>query len=179
MAKYAQRGLAFTIPTLTGIEVVLPPSQAHWLLDQPDHVLSARAALIERLVSDYTFFHPKIMRDSFHVKSIKKHMAVHLRNLVPDIADEISWTIDKNWGRNINEWTSIDLQKTIPKIFSGCMSRALIRLPFCIHSTSLGFAYADLLTGRNDEYLESSIRFTRNVFQGSTAVLLFPEILRG
>ncbi|OAA59627.1 cytochrome p450 monooxygenase [Niveomyces insectorum RCEF 264] len=111
--KYAPRNQPFVVPAAASRPhaVVVPRAHTAWLLDLPDHVLSAHAAHDDLLYSAYNFpddaYAPAVpppgsneppRDDHFHNRVVHRHLARHLPGLLPDIEDEVVRAVDAAFG---------------------------------------------------------------------------------
>lgn len=151
------------LPNLaTGPEVVLPPSQLKWLLEQPDHVLNQRRVNNEFLHAQRTMLHPNIPRDTVHGHVIRRELTKDIDCFVEAMAEESLYALSINWGVNIRDWTEMSGYKMMLDIVSRTSNRVLVGFPLC----------------RNEDYLRCSSTFSRNVVLSASALNLLPSFLQ-
>jgi cytochrome P450 len=131
----------------SGNLVYLPASQIRWVIDQPDAVLSMHEAAIETLQTDYTVTDPSTIRNPVHTKLITTKLTNQIGNLVPDLADEIEWSLGDQWGRDTGAWKEVCVYDTMRRVIGIVTNRVFVGLPHCRDPELLaaGMAYAQLV----------------------------------
>ncbi|KLU85579.1 hypothetical protein MAPG_04602 [Magnaporthiopsis poae ATCC 64411] len=161
--NYSKRNQAYVLPhILTGPEVVLPPSQVRWLLEQPDTVLSQTEVNRRFLEADHTFPHPNIVREPVHPGIIRRELTHQLRYFAADIADELDRSFRERWGVETSEWREVRVYDTLLDVISRLSVRVLVGEELC----------------RNDEFLSCARRFDKNVVVSAAVLNLLPEFLK-
>ncbi|TLD31901.1 cytochrome P450 [Venturia nashicola] len=161
--EHSKHEHVFVLPNLaTGPEVILPPSQLKWLLEQPDHVLNQRKVNNEFLHAERTMLHPNIPRDTVHGHVIRRELTKHIDNFVEAMAEESLYALSINWGVNTRDWTEMSGYKMMLDIVSRTSNRVLVGFPLC----------------RNEDYLRCSSTFSRNVVLSASALNLLPSFLQ-
>jgi hypothetical protein len=141
---------------------VLPVSQARWLCEQPDHVLSQLEVNRRFLEADHTFFHPNIVREPIHPEVIKRELTHKLNNFADDIVDELQLCLEEDWGLDTEEWREVNLYDTMLDIISRLSMRVLVGKELC----------------QNKEFLRSARNFDRKVALSAAAINLLPGFLK-
>ncbi|KAL8377290.1 hypothetical protein RB595_008126 [Gaeumannomyces hyphopodioides] len=161
--KYSKRNQAYVLPhVLTGPEVVLPPSQVRWLLEQPDSVLSQTEVNRRFLEADHTFLHPNIVREPVHPGVIRRELTGRLGSFAGDIADELDRCFRERWGVDAGAWREVRVYDTALDVISRLSVRALVGEELC----------------RNDEFLSCARRFDKNVVVSAAVLNLLPGFLK-
>ena len=116
-------------------EVIIPNSSIRWLISQPDGVLSTYDAFLELDQIDYILGHHKYITDPWQGMLVKRDMNSVLENLVVALDDELKLAFDARFGTKANEWTDINLLRTMKLIVAQGSSRFTVGLPLCTSST--------------------------------------------
>ena len=84
--QYAKLDKSYIFPDFSGrAEVIIPPSEMSWLLDQPDNVLSVSELHNDLLNGSYAFTHPIILKDPYHEHVVHKNLARRIGPLIMDV----------------------------------------------------------------------------------------------
>jgi len=160
MVQYIKKGHAFVVPSSPSRphEIVVPRSQTAWLLEQPDRILSAQQAQKDALYSDYQFVGED---DHFSVQTIHRNLARHLPGLIPGVQEEIQDAIDKIFGKDTENWKSINLFEAWLGIIPQTTNRVIVSRPLC----------------RDKEFLDSQVAFADAVVRNSIIFNMFPRVL--
>ncbi|KAL2020412.1 hypothetical protein VTK56DRAFT_8455 [Thermocarpiscus australiensis] len=158
--KYSKHGRAFVVPSAPSRphEIVVPRSQTAWMLEQPDRVLSAKEAHREQLYNDYQFLG---VDDDFPIQTIHKHLARHLVGLIPGVQEEAHGAIDATFGKDTENWRSLNLFEAWLGIVPRVTSRIIVGAPLC----------------RNKPFLDNQVAFANDVVRNSFIFNMFPRIL--
>lgn len=140
-------------------EVVLPPSQIRWLVEQPDTVLSIDKCLLKDLEFPYTNPAAWSFTRPFHVEAINK---LKLDSLVEDMAEEVQTSVDEQWGTDTAEWKSVNIDHTMLHVLVRITSRVFVGLPLC----------------RDREYVEAATGFMSHISPRSILISFTPEFMR-
>ncbi|KAF2397290.1 cytochrome P450 [Trichodelitschia bisporula] len=160
---YSKHNLPFILPNLaTGPEIILPPRDLKWLLDQPDAILNQNAVNTAFLAADHTMLHPHIIRDTVHGHVIRRELTKNLDSYAAAIVDEIEEALSGTWGRNARDWTDVPAYESLLRVVAAISNRVLVGLPLC----------------RDPAYLKASATFARNVVLTAGAINLLPPFLR-
>ncbi|KAK0629045.1 cytochrome P450 [Bombardia bombarda] len=158
--RYSKHNRAFVVPSAPSrpSEIVVPRSQAAWMLELPDRVLSTSQAHNDVLYNDYQFFGTD---DQFPIRTMHKHLARNLPALIPQIQHEIHASIDAVFGSNTEEWTTLNLWDAWLAIVPRVTNTILVGAPTCRHK---GF-------------LASQVAFLDCVVRNSFILNMFPRVL--
>lgn len=128
----------------SGNLVLLPASQIQWVIDQPGSVLSMHDQAIEQLQTDYTVTDPGLIRNPMHTKIITTKLTSQIGNLVPDLTDEIAWSLGKSWGTDTKDYREVCVYDTMRRVIGIVTNRVFVGLPHCRDPVLLdaGMAYA-------------------------------------
>ncbi|KAI1122772.1 cytochrome P450 [Nemania abortiva] len=162
-AKYSKNDKTYVLPYfINGPQVVLPPSQIPWLIEQPDDVLSQEHVNRQFLQSDYTFFHANMVKDPVHPEVIQHQLTKKISGFVDGVADETRASLEEYWGMDTEEWREVRLYDTMLLLITRLSLRVFIGLPLC----------------RDQKFLFICSRFIRKVAMAAAAISLFPVFLR-
>lgn len=140
-------------------EVVLPPSQIRWLVDQPDTILSINQALIKDLEFLYTTPTAWSFTRPFHVEALNK---LRMDSLIPDMSSEVQTSIDLAWGTDTQTWKSVNIEDTMRHVLVRITARIVVGTPLC----------------RNKTYIENAHNFMAQLGPRAVAISFTPELLR-
>ncbi|CAG2016464.1 unnamed protein product [Fusarium graminearum] len=174
--KYGKNSLPFIAPSPISRppDVILPRSQIPWMMNQPDHILSAAHAHDKILHTEYNFLGKELLKDTFAQRVMHKYLARHLSSLVPAVQDEVKSSVkdaveakikaaaekdpsnvDDQGYAKVNIW---DLWLAIvPRV----TNRLLVGDPIC----------------RDPIFIDSMVRFTDDVVRNSFLLHAFPQVL--
>jgi hypothetical protein len=157
--QYAKHGHAFVAPSAPGRpqEIVVPRSQTAWMLEQPDRVLSTKEAHRDALFNDYQFFG---CDDQFPIRTIHKHLARNIVGLIPGLQEEVHGAIDATFGKDTQNWKSLNLWEAWLGVVPRVTNRMIIGTQLC----------------RNQEFLDSQVAFADDIVQNGFIFQLFPRI---
>ena len=125
--------------------IIVPRSQTRWLIDQPDHALSAHRYHHDILEGEYAFTSPRVVGDPYHEAVIHKYLPRRLGAQVPKMWEEISSAIDDVWGVDTTQWKEIGVLDTLMQIIPRGVNRMLVGLPLC----------------RNQDYISNMTKFAQ------------------
>lgn len=140
-------------------EVVLPPSQVRWLVEQPDNVLSIDECLIKDLEFSYTTPKAWSFARPFHVEAINK---LRLDSLVGDMAEEVRDSIDREWGTDTENWKEVNIEHTMGYVLTQITARVFVGEPLC----------------KDPEYIKTAHNFFTNLVPRAIFISLAPDVLR-
>ncbi|KAJ8128001.1 hypothetical protein O1611_g5634 [Lasiodiplodia mahajangana] len=161
--KYSKNDQAYVLPYfINGPQVVLPPSQIQWLIEQSDDVLSQEHVNRQFLQSDYTFFHANMVKDPVHPEVIQHQLTKKIGSFADAVADEVRASLEDYWGTDTEEWREVQLYDTMLLLITRLSVRVFMGLPLC----------------RDQTFLSICSRFIRKVAMAAAAISLFPVFLR-
>lgn len=147
---------------LTGPEVVLPLSQARWLVEQPDTVMSQTEVNRQFLEADHTFLHPNIVREPVHPDVIRRELTHKLSSFTTDIVDELDVCLTENWGSDTENWREVKVYDTMLDVISRLSTRVFVGEQLC----------------HNQQFLQAARTFDKNVVVSAAAINLLPGFLK-
>ncbi|KAH9904308.1 cytochrome P450 [Xylariomycetidae sp. FL2044] len=160
--KYSKNDETYVLPYyINGPQVILPPSQLHWLLEQPDSVLSQLHVNRQFLQSDYTFLHANLVDSPVHPEVVRHQLTKGITKFSADVADEMKASIEENWGLD-TEWHEVRVYETMLSVISRLSLRVFMGLPLV----------------RNKEFVKVCGSFIRSVVISAAAISIFPDILK-
>ncbi|VBB80102.1 Putative Cytochrome P450 E-class, group IV [Podospora comata] len=156
--KYNKKGRAFVAPNSPSrpLEIVVPKSQTAWMLEQPDRVLSTKEAHRDSLFNDYQFG----VDDQFPIRTIHKHLARNIVNLLPGIQKEVHASIDDVYGTDTENWRTLNIWNSLIGIVSRVTNRMLVGDPLC----------------HNEEFLKNQVAFADAVVRNGLIMNFFPKV---
>ncbi|KAM5543009.1 hypothetical protein V8D89_003393 [Ganoderma adspersum] len=101
--------------------------------------------------------------DPYHIELIRDKLTRTLPAILPDVVDEIRSAVPEYIPTHEDEWTSVDVIKTMQKIVARLSNRVFVGLPTC----------------RNKEYLDLAITVTTDIVFDAFLLNLFPNALKG
>ncbi len=150
---------------VTGHELILPPWNMPWVLEQPDNVLSQFETNKQFLSAEYTMLHPS-MADEHQwprvANQIKREITRELDSVADDVVDEIQDALKSSWGSNTELWKELDVHAVMQEVLGRVVNRAFVGLPLC----------------RQPGYLQCSIKFAQYVNVAATFIKLSPRLLQ-
>ncbi|KAI1260236.1 cytochrome P450 [Xylariaceae sp. FL1019] len=161
--KYSKRDKTYVLPYyINGPQVILPPSQIPWLLEQPDDVLNQEQVNRQFLQAEYAFMHANLVKDPVHPEIIHRELTKKINNFADDIVEEINASLEDNWGSDTEEWREVKVYDTMLDVVARLSIRVLMGLPLC----------------RNKVFLSICSNFIRQVALAAAAISLFPDFLK-
>ena len=103
----------------------------HWVLTQPETVLSINDAFVEIDQVYYSLGHSKYVSDPWQGNLVKQEMNSVLENIVAALNDELRVAFDAQFGSNEDEWKAVNLLETVRVIVAQAASRFTVGLPLC------------------------------------------------
>ncbi|KAK3715252.1 hypothetical protein LTR37_007219 [Vermiconidia calcicola] len=159
--KYSKENKPFLVPSFVTWqpEVVLPPSQIRWLVEQPDAVLSIDRCLVKDLEFLYTAPAAWSFTRPFHVEAINK---LRMDLLIEDMSEEVRAGIDQHWGLDTEEWAEVNIEETMLLVLVRITTRVFVGLPLC----------------HNEEFTSAVASFIDGLSARAIFISLAPELLR-
>ncbi|KAK3333766.1 cytochrome P450 [Cercophora scortea] len=158
--KHSKHGHSYVVPSAPGRaqEIVVPRSQTSWLLEIPDRILSTQDAHSDVLYNSYQFFG---MDDEFPINTMHKHLARNLMSLIPGIQDEVEGAIDATFGKDSENWTSLNLWQAWLGMVPRVTNRIIVGAPVC----------------RNPTFLANLVSFADDIIRNGFLLTMFPTML--
>ncbi|RYP17191.1 hypothetical protein DL767_010061 [Monosporascus sp. MG133] len=144
--------------------VMLPPSEAKFITDQPDSVLGFNERAFEAFQVDHTFVDPRIARIALNENLLRAKLTPQIGHLVSDLAEEAAWALGEYWGGPdaTDEWREVCVFETMRHIVGSVANRAFVGLPYC----------------RDPELVNNGMAFAIDIPLTSTLIKLVPKPLR-
>ncbi|KAI1793082.1 cytochrome P450 [Ganoderma leucocontextum] len=155
-------GSAFKVAFLDKWVVVLSgPKMLDELRRRPDHEVSFLEGAEETIQMRYTVG-DELFVDPYHVDIIREKLTRTLPTILPDVVDELEHAVPRYIPTEGEEWTTVNVMTTMQNIVARASSRVFVGIPLC----------------RNEEYLDMSISFTRDVSSDRKIMNRTPRILK-
>ena len=122
--------------------VHLPHNELQWLIDRPDTDLDVRAQIVESLQLNRTLMDPDLAHKPAHISVISGRLTREIGNLVPDLMDEIQYSIDSLWGTDGGKHNTICVFDSMSRTIGQATNRVFVGLPLCRNSALLASAMA-------------------------------------
>ncbi|KAF2966486.1 hypothetical protein GQX73_g7094 [Xylaria multiplex] len=161
--KYSKNGQTYVLPYfINGPQVILPPSQIPWLMEQADDVLSQEHVNRQFLQADHTFFHANMVEGAVHPEIIQHQLTKKINGFADDIVDEVRACLEDYWGTDTEEWREVKAYDTLLLLITRMSIRVFMGLPLC----------------RDEKFLSVCSNFIRKVALAAAAISLFPDFLK-
>ncbi|KAK1750170.1 cytochrome P450 [Echria macrotheca] len=130
----------------TGDIVMLPRAETQFVTDQPETVLDMHAAVVESMQFMYTSANPELISNPIHHKLITTTLTNQIGNLVPEVADETAYCLDRDFG-SPEDWTDVCIYKSMLLTIAGVTNRVFVGKPKCrdMHMLNQTLEYAHWL----------------------------------
>ncbi|PIL31339.1 cytochrome P450 [Ganoderma sinense ZZ0214-1] len=128
---------------------------------RPDEEVSFLEGAEETVQMRYTVG-PELMEDPYHVDIIKEKLTRTLPLIMPDVVDELEHAVAHYIKSGEEEWAPVSVMTAMQQIVARASSRVFVGVPLC----------------RNQEYLDMSIRFTRDVSSDRLVMNRVPRFLK-
>ncbi|PON27756.1 hypothetical protein TGAM01_v203523 [Trichoderma gamsii] len=162
-SKFGKHGFPFQVPQPLSrhSEIVLPRSQASWMIDQPDHILSTYDAHNATLYTRYNFLGRRLAHDPFPNRVLQKHLARHLPAIIPNVDEETQLVVGTMFGDDTENWKSFTLWKLWMEIVPRVINRLLVGPELC----------------RNKQFVDNMTNVSNDVVRNMLILQLLPKIL--
>ncbi|KAI0533779.1 cytochrome P450 [Xylaria digitata] len=161
--KYSKNDQTYVLPYfINGPQVILPPSQIPWLMEQADDVLSQEHVNRQFLQADHTFFHANMVEGAVHPEIIQHQLTKKINGFADDIVDEVRACLEDYWGTDTEEWREVRAYDTLLLLITRMSIRVFMGLPLC----------------RDEKFLSICSNFIRKVALAAAAISLFPKFLK-
>ena len=120
--------------------VHLPRSEIQFVTDQPDQILSMHDHVVQSLQLDYTLSDPYLVHNPVHHKILSTTLTSQIGNLVPDVADETAWALNRVWSPAPGQSSEVVIYDTLRRVISGVTNRVFIGAPLCRNEELLNVA---------------------------------------
>lgn len=145
-------------PFILGDVVVLPKSTLDEIRNLPEHQASFNKMVRKVMHSKYTNFgadHVEL------ISAVKVDLTRHINSYLDGLQDELRYGLDKELGP-CEDWTSVHLYYQLTRIVAFLSGRVFVGLPL----------------SREEEWIDASINYTRDVMMAREAVEKQPAIMR-
>jgi hypothetical protein len=112
-------------------DIILPRSQTQWLLDRPDHIVSAHEAHNDVLYADYNFLGRSNSRSHWYNHVVHRSLARHLPTIVPGISEEVVESVDAAFGTDTSGYKTIKLWDAWLRVVPQVTNRMLVGSRIC------------------------------------------------
>lgn len=131
--KHSKHGRAFIVPAAVSraYDIILPRSQTQWLMDRPDHIVSAHEAHNDVLYSDYNMLGRAHARSHWFNHVVHRSLARHLPTIVPGIAEEVINSVDAGFGTDTSGFKTIKLWDAWLRVVPQVTNRVLVGDKLC------------------------------------------------
>ena len=129
--KYGKHEQLCVLPSLFGNQVVLPPSLVQFIVDQPNTVLSPKDAQIDFIEGTHTMLDPRIVLNPIHEHVIRRELKLHLNDLIPELQDEVSKSLDDILPIEASDFSSVNLDGVIRQVVARASNRIFLGDPLC------------------------------------------------
>ncbi|KAK5653359.1 hypothetical protein OQA88_9051 [Cercophora sp. LCS_1] len=159
-AKYTKHDRAYVIPSAPSRpqEIVIPQSQAAWLLEFPDRLVSAKAAHADVLYNDYQLLG---IDDHLSITSVHRHLPRNLVGLLPGIQDEVHESIDAALGLDTENWKTVNIWEAWLAIVPRVTNRMVVGEEYC----------------KNKAFLDLQVKFADTLVTNSFILNMFPKVV--
>jgi len=112
-------------------EVIVPQSSLKWLTSQPDDVMSMGEAFSEIDQVAYMTGDSKHVTDDWSGWLVKHNINAVLEKIVVALNAELSYAFDTRFGTDEDNWTELNVHKTMGLVVAQASSRFIVGLPLC------------------------------------------------
>lgn len=133
--------------------LVIPNKYVEELRSMPDAQISAIQAHIKNLLGKYSTT-LILLESDLHTRMLQTKLTPNLGSFVGVIESELAFAMDKEIPKDLDVWKNVSLYHIVLRIVSRISARVFLGNPAC----------------RNEEWLDTSIQYTENVF--GTVMLL-------
>ncbi|GAP84027.2 putative cytochrome P450 [Rosellinia necatrix] len=154
------RDSVYQIRSTEGVRTIIPPMLVGELKGLPEDTLSAKTAVSEAMLSEYTHLSADAHSDilTFLLKTKATH---NLQRMIPVLKEELQFILDTEFP-TCEDWTPFKVQPF--------MVRAVSRLS--------GRAFVGSALSRSEEWMSVSVNFAITAFIAVTKLQFFPPWMR-
>nr|OQO16716.1 hypothetical protein B0A51_14975 [Rachicladosporium sp. CCFEE 5018] len=130
--RYTSTNKPFTLPNLLWPLTILPPSEATWLISQPEHVLSVNKTQDD--VMGLAHLGPGPTLESVHDFSvITRDLTRQIPACTMEMFEEVKHSFDAHFGdpEKGSDWQDIKLMKIVESSVLDVASRLVVGAPLC------------------------------------------------
>ncbi|KAI1332107.1 cytochrome P450 [Xylariaceae sp. FL0255] len=158
--SYSKAHSTYQIKSTEGVRVIIPPSLVGQLKGLPEDVLSAKTAVQEAMLSEYTHLSADDHADTLTLL-IKTKATRNLARMVPDLKDELEYVLSSEFPTS-EDWKPIKLQPFMVRTVSRLSGRAFVGPTLC----------------RSEEWMNVSINFAITAFIAVVKLQFFSPWMR-
>ena len=111
--------------------VVVPISELHWIIDQPNTVLSAQENSRIGLQSDWTLLDPKVVKTQVVPRVVRHKLVRAVANFIEPMMDELKASFDEYWDTDKENWKEIRAFMSMKDIIARVSNRVFAGIPLC------------------------------------------------
>lgn len=180
--QFSKQKRAFAVPVFGSDPwIVLPPSVTRELLEKTDEEVDAEIIHDQQIQRYYTQgplgYH--ITKNQFHHDVVRRQLTRKLPLLTPAVYDELRLGFNAYWGQDCDNMKKVDIYRTCTKIVSRAANRVFAGSQLCMTFIfQVHKGWADISTGRNEDFLDHCRLYTEGVFRSAALINLLPKILR-
>lgn len=145
-----------------------------WLISQPESRLSAKWAQMDALNIPTTFLRPEIGLNPVHEPLVRRNLISHLDHIAGDIWEEAGMALEDLWGKDTDAWKKVNLDYTVRRVVARASNRIFVGEELCKSAKETCVSLTNVNQGRNNEYLENSIKYVNRVSACGLLLNLFP-----
>lgn len=163
LAYTKYRNQACIVPIAGSHDFVhLPLNELQWLLDEPDHSVSAMELTKDTLQTSLTIMDPELVYKPVHNNLVPTVLTRETGNLIPTLYDEMEHSISEFWGAQPGETREVCVYTSMQRIIGRVTNRIFVGLPLC----------------RNDALLDNGVAFAQDLPLASTLLKIVWRPLR-
>ncbi|KAI9926545.1 hypothetical protein ASPWEDRAFT_119143 [Aspergillus wentii DTO 134E9] len=140
--------------------LVIPNKYVEELRSMPDAKISAIQAHIKNLLGKYSTT-LILLESDLHTRMLQTKLTPNLGSFVGVIESELTFAMDKEIPKDLDVWKNVSLYHIVLRIVSRISARVFLGNPAC----------------RNEEWLDTSIHYTENVFGTVMLLRRLPKFL--
>ncbi|KAI0157254.1 cytochrome P450 [Xylariaceae sp. FL1272] len=150
----------YEVKSTEGLRTIIPPTLVGELKGLPEDVVSAKTAVSEAMLSDYTQLSADAHSDTLTLL-LKTKATQNLARMVPHLKEELEYIISNEFPQN-QDWTPFKVQPFMVRAVSRLSGRAFVGSRLC----------------RCEEWMDVSINFAITAFIAVTKLQFFPPWMR-
>ncbi|KAI1262095.1 cytochrome P450 [Xylariaceae sp. FL1019] len=154
------RDTVYEVKSTEGLRTIIPPTLVGELKGLPEDVLSAKTAVSEAMLSDYTQLSADSHADTLTLL-LRTKATQNLPRMVPHLKEELEYIISNEFPQS-EDWTPFKVQPFMVRAVSRLSGRAFVGAQLC----------------RREEWMEVSINFAITAFIAVTKLQFFPPWMR-
>ncbi|KAJ2977905.1 hypothetical protein NUW58_g7665 [Xylaria curta] len=158
VAKFKDR--AYQIRSTEGVRTIIPTTLVGELKSLPEDTLSAKTAVSEAMLSEYTHLSADAHSDILTLL-LKTKATQNLQRMIPTLKDELQYILATEFP-TCDDWTPFKIQ------------------PFMVRTVSRlsGRAFVGSALSRSEEWMNVSVNFAITAFIAVTKLQFFPPWIR-